>query len=64
MSITGNRSLFSQFKEHKDAPTVKFGCGAVQQALGWGTVHLTSTELQQPVTLKKVLYRPGCPVNL
>ena len=64
MSITGNRSLFSQFNEHHNAPTVKFGCGTVQQALGWGTVCLTSSVLQQPVTLTKVLYIPGCPVNL
>ena len=64
MSITGNRSLFSQFNEHQNAPTVKFGCGTVQQALGWGTVCLTSSVLQQPVTLTKVLCIPGYPVNL
>ena len=64
MSITGNRSLFSQFTEHPNAPTVKFGNGVIQQAIGWGTVCLCSDELDMPITLDHVLYIPGCPVNL
>jgi hypothetical protein len=64
MNITGNLSLFSQFEEHADAPTVRFGDGVIQQALGWGTVSLCGAELDRPITLEKVLYIPGCPVNL
>ena len=64
LSITGNRSLFSDFQPSSHGPAVKFGDGVVQSSKGSGSIVLCSDQLPTPITLTNVLYIPHCPVNL
>ena len=64
LCITGNRHLFSVFVASSTSPSIKFGDGVIQQAVGYGTIILCGTELRAPITLHNVLLVPNCPVNL
>ena len=64
MSITGDRSLFTVFDVPLNLPSVRFGDGVVQRAVGKGSIELCSDWLPTPIILTNVLYIPHCPVNL
>ena len=64
MGITGDRSLFSTYASSSASPSIQFGDGVVQRAVGSGSVVLSGEGLRAPITLHHVLLVPHCPVNL
>jgi len=64
LSITGDRSLSSDFQPFSNGPAVKFGDGLIQRSQGSGSIVLCSDQLPTPITPTNVLYIPYCLVNL
>ena len=63
-SLTGDSSLFKSLRYKANCPSVRFGDGVIQQAVGIGTIELCNEWLEAPITIDNVLYIPNCPVNL
>lgn len=62
--MTGDVTLFKSIRYQANCPSVRFGDGVVQQAVGIGTIELCNEWLEAPITIDNVLYIPNCPVNL
>ena len=63
-SLTGDRSLFKTLRYKANCPSVRFGDGVIERAVGVGTIELCNEWLEAPITMPNVLYIPNCPVNL